>query len=510
MAYQAINKENFNYEHSGLSAKRLLRTVWLNGLTILFAMLIGCAPAPTPDPPGESKRLCENNDNPVATISPCEGPIGTVITVTPGRQLSSAPALLIFKKTLSAGLPSQVISPISDNTITTQPTHCLGGNGRWEVWLVLADGQSQGKIGAFTTTGCVGGGSSGLGKPPGGDNAENDPPKELIILPPITMNVDNEVYAKTRNTSQSYIKNIASSVPEVATGTEWGTNEVKIHGKKPGVTIISFLDDNTGTFYQVEVTVKDPTEGGAGGGEGSFIKTEKLVYSPDQQILVKYFGLPGNKHDWITIVKVDTADNQFAEWFYTEGKVTGDHLFKGLPAGNYEARLYFNWPEGKYQVKSRYRFTVQENQSQMDPCLVGQWEAFDVTVLGVVKWAGGTGFRVTFKSDGTQITDYSTMKPFTTERETLTYSGTATGKISTNNRIARIESIEKAGVRADFRGLNEWGNSLTSFGPGGLGTTTNDNGYVCTQETLEYKTSVGENEARGKPSYSVKFRRLSN
>ena len=103
------------------------------------------------------------------------------------------------------------------------------------MWLVLANGQSQGKIGAFTVSDCAGANSTGLGRrPPGSNNSAI----EKIILPPITINVDNEVYVKTKSTSQSYIKDIASTEPEVATGTEWGTNEVKVRGKSPGVTTI--------------------------------------------------------------------------------------------------------------------------------------------------------------------------------------------------------------------------------------------------------------------------------
>jgi len=110
-------------------------------------------------------------------------------------------------------------------------------------------------------------GSSGKGN--NGSNNSNAPNK-VVVLPPITMNVDNEVYAKTKNTSQSYIRNIASSDPAIATGTEWGTNDVKIYGKRPGVTTITFLDDNTGTNYRVKVTVvkgkQNQVVGGGGGG----------------------------------------------------------------------------------------------------------------------------------------------------------------------------------------------------------------------------------------------------
>lgn len=88
-----------------------------------------------------------------------------------------------------------------------------------------------------------------------------------VELSPITMNVGNSAYAKTQATGQSDIRNITSSVPAVATGVEWGTNDVKISGKSPGVTVIRFFDRSTGTNYRVTVTVNaKPVNQPAGGG----------------------------------------------------------------------------------------------------------------------------------------------------------------------------------------------------------------------------------------------------
>ena len=217
-----------------------------------------------------AQRLCEHDDNAVAKISPCFGPAGTTITVTPGRRLTSGPARLVFKRVLANGVPSQVVTSISGSTATAPNQLCARGNGKWEVWLVLANGQSQGKIGAFTVSDCAGANSTGLGRrPPGSNNSAI----EKIILPPITINVDNEVYVKTKSTSQSYIKDIASTEPEVATGTEWGTNEVKVRGKSPGVTTISFFDANTATLYRVQVTVEKKRDPPTGGGAA---KTSKI------------------------------------------------------------------------------------------------------------------------------------------------------------------------------------------------------------------------------------------
>ncbi len=415
MKIKAEVKEVFNNERGILSNNKLIPKIAI----LVIVILLGIFVAPTFV---QAQRLCEHNDNPIATISPCFGSSGTIINIKPGRKLSSAPGNLVFKRVLTNGVPSEVLAKISsNNTIAAPPQLCTAGSGRWEVWLVLANGQSQGKIGAYWSYSCVGGSSTGLGgKDESGNNKNKSPSNETIVLPPITINVDNEVDAKTKSTSQSYIKNISSTQPSIATGTEWGTNEVKIYGKKAGTTTISFLDDNTGTIYQVEVTVKVKSPNGAGDGKGEVKK----------------------------------------------------------PAAG-ESR-------------------------KIDKCLIGHWEGVSLTLLKGLYHENWTGFRVTFKSDGTEIVDYSAMKPFVYEdKSILSFEGTATAKISTDNHVATIESIDQHNVTRTVVNIPM---KLPSLGPGGLGTTTDINSYTCTEETLEYKSS----SAHVNPEFSVKLRRLEN
>ncbi len=96
---------------------------------------------------------------------------------------------------------------------------------------------------------------------------------------------------------------------------------------------------------------------------GLYARTTKNVYTENEPIVVEYFNLPGYQQDWITIVAATASDNTYGEWFYTGGKRSGTYTFKGLPAGNYEVRVYFNWPQGQYTVMSRYPFTVTKGYS---------------------------------------------------------------------------------------------------------------------------------------------------
>lgn len=93
-------------------------------------------------------------------------------------------------------------------------------------------------------------------------------------------------------------------------------------------------------------------------------KTFKIVidrntYTSGQGITVKWSGLPGNSHDWITLVPVGTSDSTYGEWFYTEGRRSGSHTFSAQIPGDYEIRVYFNWPDGGYVVQKRIKIKVK-------------------------------------------------------------------------------------------------------------------------------------------------------
>jgi hypothetical protein len=137
--------------------------------------------------------------------------------------------------------------------------------------------------------------------------------------------------------------------------------------------------------------------------------------------------------------------------------------------------------------------------------LVGTWEATSVSYpKGVVtaKEGTGTGFRVTFKCDGTEIVDYANMKPFvlipeneyTHTNDEIVYMGKAEVRISIEDGRAKIESRLDGNVKMSMKTAGNpepvdlpYGNLL---GPGGLGETSDDNSYSCEADTLSYKGSV--------------------
>lgn len=86
--------------------------------------------------------------------------------------------------------------------------------------------------------------------------------------------------------------------------------------------------------------------------------TERAQYYDDEEIVVLFAGLPGNRTDWIALTEASRPDNQYGRWTYTQGETRGTHTFAELSPGRYEVRVYFNWSSGGYTVHSRHPFTV--------------------------------------------------------------------------------------------------------------------------------------------------------
>ncbi|MEK8022766.1 MAG: hypothetical protein AAB229_03060 [Candidatus Hydrogenedentota bacterium] len=68
--------------------------------------------------------------------------------------------------------------------------------------------------------------------------------------------------------------------------------------------------------------------------------------------------MPGHAQDWITLVKASEPNTNYGQWFYTGGKTSGTFEFNGVPDGEYEVRVLYDWPTGGYNVMDRCRLTV--------------------------------------------------------------------------------------------------------------------------------------------------------
>jgi TolB-like protein len=100
-------------------------------------------------------------------------------------------------------------------------------------------------------------------------------------------------------------------------------------------------------------------DGDAHQGDVPMLNVDKNSYSEGERITVNFSGMQGSKYDWITLVQEGASDSTYGEWSYTNGSKTGSYTFKGLKAGNYEIRAYFDWPSGGYAVKKRIKIKVK-------------------------------------------------------------------------------------------------------------------------------------------------------
>ena len=122
-------------------------------------------------------------------------------------------------------------------------------------------------------------------------------------------------------------------------------------------------------IFTVESSVEaaTPTEGVAPpdqpqAGSDADARPQRDRYTEGEPIVVDFRGFPGYAQDWIDISPMGASEESYGQWFYLGGETAGSLQFAGLPAGTYEVRGRFNWPDGGYAVRTRSTFTVVSNQ----------------------------------------------------------------------------------------------------------------------------------------------------
>lgn len=76
-------------------------------------------------------------------------------------------------------------------------------------------------------------------------------------------------------------------------------------------------------------------------------------------IRVAVTNLPGNPQDWVTLVPANASLSTVGDRHFTEGLKTGTWSFVPRKSGRYEIRVYYDWPNGGYDVKARVGFDVK-------------------------------------------------------------------------------------------------------------------------------------------------------
>ncbi len=84
-----------------------------------------------------------------------------------------------------------------------------------------------------------------------------------------------------------------------------------------------------------------------------------VAVSADGDVIVSWRDTPGNSSDWVSVIRAGAPDDVYkSTWTYTGGDRSGSYDVGRLASGEYEARLYLDWPSGGYRVADRLRFRV--------------------------------------------------------------------------------------------------------------------------------------------------------
>lgn len=131
-------------------------------------------------------------------------------------------------------------------------------------------------------------------------------------------------------------------------------------------------------------------------------------------------------------------------------------------------------------------------EGKIDTCLIGTWRSESVVRPSR---SGGSGIRMTVKSDGELAIDYTGMQDVKSNTILDLWSGSATGHISTNNSLITVVSVEKSAVT--FKVTLNSNPPYTKTGPDpGLGGVFEDGGkvyklnYTCDDTSLIIKAML--------------------
>ncbi len=81
------------------------------------------------------------------------------------------------------------------------------------------------------------------------------------------------------------------------------------------------------------------------------INPTQPTFQPDVGVEVQFSGLPASGQDWLAISGKGQGPKQYFDIVMLKNRPhDGVHKFKPLPEGEYEVRLYTNWPDGGYEI----------------------------------------------------------------------------------------------------------------------------------------------------------------
>jgi len=90
------------------------------------------------------------------------------------------------------------------------------------------------------------------------------------------------------------------------------------------------------------------------------VTTDKDKYLLGDKITTKFNNMSGDHKDWMAIYPADSNNDwkNVLQWRWIDGKLKGEELFKALPVGEYEVRLFF---KNSFKVEASHKFSINNN-----------------------------------------------------------------------------------------------------------------------------------------------------
>jgi hypothetical protein len=149
--------------------------------------------------------------------------------------------------------------------------------------------------------------------------------------------------------------------------SEPGSYDLRMHDTDSGGREIASVSFQVTALDSGAAVVSAPPDNGP-----HRLELERASYAPGEPITLRFSGIrqPASQ-DWVSLYKVGADNQNYGEYYYLQRQANGElHFTAPQQAGNYEFRLFLNWPDGGYETVARSQpFTVGQNGSAAVPAV---------------------------------------------------------------------------------------------------------------------------------------------
>jgi len=139
---------------------------------------------------------------------------------------------------------------------------------------------------------------------------------------------------------------------------KWTTNTVTGNFIFTGLEVGEY---EVRVFYNNSYTTATSSSFSVSNNPKAEVKTRKKTLKTDEYVWVQVNNMFGDSKDWVAIYPKGSSNDwgNVVQWKFLKGKKNTEVEFKPLPAGEYEARVFF---KNSYKVEAQSSFTVTQYQ----------------------------------------------------------------------------------------------------------------------------------------------------